>query len=83
MHETLKQLRVNPCVSSHCIIGRGDKLPAISPSDRVVPVRSARTPEAESILYVNYKHPVIHHAPETTAEIQRILCEHLAGMGCN
>jgi hypothetical protein len=79
LHYTLRELRVNPCVVSHCIIGTGSVLPALSPSDRIVPVRSARTSEAESTFYVNLSHNKVPHAPETSAEIQRILCEHLSG----
>jgi hypothetical protein len=81
LHQTLRELRVNPRVVSHCIIGRGETLPALSPSDRVVPVRSAQTPEAASTLYVNYRHSDVHHAPETTAEFRRILWEHLTRLG--
>src|SRR5262249_2481853 len=83
LHATLKQLRVNPCVVSHCIVGKGEKLPAISPSDRIVPVRSAQTKEAVSTLFVNHKHGEVHHAVEASAEFQRILCEHLMSLGRN
>jgi hypothetical protein len=83
LHDTFRELRVNPCVVSHCIVGKGDKLPAISTSDCVVPVRSAQTQEAVSTLYVNQNHNKVHHAPETTAEFQRILCDHLTCLGRN
>jgi pimeloyl-ACP methyl ester carboxylesterase len=81
LHQTLTELRVNPSVVSHCIVGRGNVLPAVSPNDRVVPKRSARTDEAVSTFYVDQNHNVVHHAPETTAEIQRILCEQLGSLG--
>lgn len=83
LHETLRELRVSPCVVSHVLVGKGDKLPAISPSDRIVPVRSAQTKEAASTLFVNQKHGEVHHVPEATKEFQRILCEHLASLGRN
>jgi hypothetical protein len=44
-------------------------------------VRSAQTKEAASTLYVNRNHNMVHHAPETTAEFQRILWEHLTCLG--
>src|SRR5262249_32742074 len=81
LHQALKELHVNPWVVSHCIVGRGEKLPRVSPSDRVVPKRSAQTQEAVSTFYVDHDHTAVHHAPETTAEIQRILCEQLDSLG--
>jgi hypothetical protein len=81
LHQTLAELRVNPCVVSHCIVGRGHVLPAVSPNDRMVPKRSARTDEAVSTFYVDQNHSGVLHVPETSAEVLRILCEQLRSLG--
>ncbi|MFO0877402.1 MAG: hypothetical protein U0840_08505 [Gemmataceae bacterium] len=46
-------------------------------SDGVVPVASARLPEAESELIVSADHYHVHHHPLAILEVRRILLEHL------
>jgi hypothetical protein len=43
----------------------------------VVPVSSAHTPWAVSEITVPASHTRVHHHPQTIAELQRILLQHL------
>jgi pimeloyl-ACP methyl ester carboxylesterase len=67
-------------VPHHSIIGnaKGDTL--LESSDRVVPYVSSHVPSADSELVVPYWHGMVEK-PEVTAEVTRILHEHLDSIG--
>jgi hypothetical protein len=71
------KLRVNPDVRLHTIIGTGRELSDGTPADGVVAVESARHPGTISELHIDTTHTQLTSHPETTAEIVRILSEHL------
>lgn len=83
--EAMQSARSSPRVTYHNIIGVkepssldfGKKNP---PSDGVVLVDSARTPDASSEIEVSSEHSVIHQNAVTILEVRRILTEHLANV---
>lgn len=74
------KLRVNPQVRLHTIIGTGGQLSDGTPADGVVTVASARHPGTVSERKINATHTELTKHPETTAEVVRILQEHLREM---
>lgn len=80
--EVMQSARRSPNVTYHNIIGIrepssldfGKKNP---PSDGVVPVESARTPDASSEIQVLSEHSGIHQNAVAILEVRRILTEHL------
>ena len=71
------KLRVNPEVRLHTIIGTGRELSKHTPADGVVTVQSARHPGTVSELQIDATHTKLTGHPETTAELVRILGEHV------
>lgn len=67
-------------VPHHSIIGNANGKPLLQSSDRVVPYTSSHVATAESELIVPYWHGMAEK-PEVTAEIARILHEHLKSVG--
>jgi pimeloyl-ACP methyl ester carboxylesterase len=71
-----------PCwVSLHSVVGDVRWSVTAGRDDWVVPVSSARTPGAVSEIVVPACHTRLHHHPQTVAEIQRILLQHLDETG--
>jgi pimeloyl-ACP methyl ester carboxylesterase len=73
----MQQLRVNPDVRLHSIIGTGRRLLVAGPADGVVPVESARHPGVRSEIYVPATHTSIQRHRDTIREVERILLTHL------
>lgn len=71
------KLRLNPDVQLHTILGTGRELSHHAPADGVVTVQSARYPGTVSELHIDATHTKLTGHPETTAEIVRILSEHV------
>ena len=71
------KLRVNADVRLHTIIGTGRELKDGTPADGVVAVGSARHPGTVSELHIDTTHTQLTSHPETTAEVVRILSEHV------
>lgn len=74
--ETMRQMRIEPTVKVHNIIGVSHRVSLDGPSDGIVSARSASHPYCESVLLVDSSHAQVHRAQETSAEILRILAEH-------
>jgi hypothetical protein len=76
----INELPRAPGVTYHSIIGVGGhrRLMTEEPTDGVVPFHSAALAGVESELLVDGRHANIHHRPETTIEVRRILLEHTA-----
>lgn len=74
----MREMRVGDGVHLHTILGVAP-LPSLhGPTDGVVPAASARHPGALSETTTYAPHAKVHHAPESTWEVARILSEHLA-----
>lgn len=74
-------LRVNPAVRLHTIIGTGGELGDGTPADGVVTVASARHPGTVSERQIDATHTELTRHPETTLEVVRILQQHLRQIG--
>ncbi|MHB8902286.1 MAG: esterase/lipase family protein [Thermoguttaceae bacterium] len=74
--QALSQMPVRPGVRFHSIIGTGGLSLSGEPGDGVVPVSSAKLEGVCSELFVRAYHTKLHHAPETVAEVARILRQH-------
>ncbi len=73
----MRQMRLNPCVKLHNVIGVSHPLSFDgSPSDGIVSVNSATHPGCLSVLAVNSKHAVVHRTLKTSYEVLRILNQH-------
>jgi pimeloyl-ACP methyl ester carboxylesterase len=73
----MTQLPVNPAVKIHTIAGNGTPFSDGTPADGVVSLESARHPGAASECFVNAGHSDLPDHQDTTAEVVRILREHL------
>jgi pimeloyl-ACP methyl ester carboxylesterase len=70
-----------PCwVTSHAVVGVAHHS-LTGGDDCVVPASSAHTPWAMSEITVPASHTRVHHHPQTVAELQRILLQHLQESG--
>lgn len=72
----MAQLPFASDVRIHSIVGMRQRL-LESPSDGVVPVASARHPNATSEYFINTSHGQLARHAEAVAEVSRILAEHL------
>ena len=79
--QTLRELRVPCWVTTHSIIGNAHQSPIGDGGDCIVPVSSARLPGVVSEVTVPAKHTQVHHHPQTIAELERILIQHLRETG--
>lgn len=79
--QALHDLRVPCWVTMHSIIGNAHQSPIGDGGDCIVPVSSARLPGVVSEITVPAKHTQVHHHPQTFAELQRILLQHLRETG--
>jgi len=79
--QTIRELRVPCWVTTHSIIGNAHQSPIGDGGDCIVPVSSARLPGVVSEITVPAKHTQVHHHPQTIAELQRILIQHLRETG--
>lgn len=79
--QTIYRLPIQPPVHAHSVIGTGKSMCVAGPADGIVPVASARLPDAESEFYVDATHTWIHRRSETVAELARILRLHAAECG--
>jgi hypothetical protein len=75
--EAMRNLPVAPEVQMHTIYGRIPNIINVMPSDRVVPVSSARHPCVQSERKVRAGHAQVHTHPESCQEIRCILHEHI------
>jgi pimeloyl-ACP methyl ester carboxylesterase len=73
--QAMREMRFGCRVRLHNIIGIHNP---IGPSDGVVPVASAWHPDCLSEKTIPALHGRVHRTPDTSAEVLRILCEHLA-----
>jgi pimeloyl-ACP methyl ester carboxylesterase len=78
----IRCLPVDSRVAAHSIIGTKCSLPFQGPGDSVVSLSSATHPCVASQLAVPATHTKVHRHPQTTAEVARILREHLLQMAC-
>jgi len=74
--DAMRQMRINPGVKLHNIIGVSHPLSLDGPSDGVVSVHSASHPGCESVLAVNAPHAKVHRSVKTSSEVLRILTCH-------
>ncbi|MFN0017471.1 MAG: esterase/lipase family protein [Pirellulaceae bacterium] len=74
----MREMRVGDEVQLHTILGVATIPSLRGPTDGVVPVASARHPGVRSESTTHAPHSKVHHAPESTREVARILSEHLA-----
>jgi pimeloyl-ACP methyl ester carboxylesterase len=74
--QAVERLRPACWVTSHAVVGRAHHS-LTGGDDCVVPVSSAHTPWAVSEITVPASHTRVHHHPQTIAELQRILLQHL------
>jgi pimeloyl-ACP methyl ester carboxylesterase len=74
----MREMRVGEGVQLHTILGVAPIHSLLGPTDGVVPAASARHPGVESESTTRAPHAKVHHAPESTREVARILAEHLA-----
>lgn len=79
--QAIERLRPPCWVSVHSVVGDVRWSVTAGRDDWVVPVSSARTPGAVSEIVVPACHTRLHHHPQTVAEIQRILLQHLDETG--
>lgn len=77
--DAMREMRIGERVHLHTIVGVANRPSLNGPSDGVVLVSSARHPGSESESTTRAPHAKVHHAPETTREVARILAEHLSG----
>ncbi|WP_254506718.1 esterase/lipase family protein [Anatilimnocola floriformis] len=71
--DVMRQMRVNPCVKLHNVIGAAVPLSLDGPSDGVVSVRSAKHPGCQSVIAFNAMHSKVHRDLRTSCEVLRIL----------
>jgi pimeloyl-ACP methyl ester carboxylesterase len=76
--DAMREMRIGNGVHLHTIVGVASRPSLHGPSDGVVLVSSARHPGSESESVTRTPHAKVHHAPETTREVARILGEHLS-----
>jgi pimeloyl-ACP methyl ester carboxylesterase len=74
----MRGLVVDPEVRLHTIAGTGWYPPERAKGDLIVPLSSAHHAPADSETWVAATHTNIYYAPETIAEVRRILVEHAA-----
>jgi pimeloyl-ACP methyl ester carboxylesterase len=79
--QSLHGLRMPCWVTAHSIIGNSHQSPVGEGGDCIVPVSSARLPGVVSEVLVPATHTRVHHHPETIAELERILSQHLRETG--
>ncbi len=79
--QSLRGLRVPCWVTTHSIIGNAHHSPVGDGGDCIVPVSSARLPGVVSEVLVPATHTRVHHHPDTIAELERILVQHLRETG--
>ncbi len=79
--QVLDRLRPACWVATHSIIGDAHASLFGGRDDYVVAVESAHSPGARSEICVPAKHTRVHHHPQSLAEIQRILSQHLDEAG--
>ncbi len=72
----LASLRPDPATLFHSIVGVDHQVPLQGEGDGAVPVESARHPGVETEKFVDARHARLHSAPDTVAEIRRILRLH-------
>jgi hypothetical protein len=72
----MQKLPFSPQVHLHSIIGRGKLFPLLQPGDGAVPITSAHLDGAESELFVDAEHTVVHKDPRSVSEVKRILRLH-------
>ena len=77
----LRGLRVPCWVTTHSIIGDAHRSPVDDGGDCIVPVSSARLEGVASEIMVPAMHTRVHHHPQTIAELERILVQHLRETG--
>jgi hypothetical protein len=77
----LHGLRVPCWVTTHSIIGNAHRSPVGEGGDCIVPVSSARLTGVMSEVTVPATHTRVHHHPQSIAELQRILVQHLRETG--
>jgi pimeloyl-ACP methyl ester carboxylesterase len=70
------QMRINPCVMLHNVIGVAMPLSLDGPTDGVVSIRSASHPGCQSVLAFNAAHSKVHREMRTSYEVLRILNLH-------
>lgn len=75
--QALYRLAILECVQAHSILGNGRWSIGYGPSDGIVPVESARYPEAQSERYIQTTHARLNKHVETIDELHRILHEHI------
>jgi hypothetical protein len=68
-------------VTTHSVIGDAHQSPVGDGGDCIVPVSSARLPGVMSEVLVPATHTKVHHHPDTIAELERILVQHLRETG--
>jgi hypothetical protein len=68
-------------VTTHSIIGNAHRSPVGEGGDCIVPVSSARLTGVMSEVTVPATHTRVHHHPQSIAELQRILVQHLRETG--
>jgi pimeloyl-ACP methyl ester carboxylesterase len=78
---SLERLRPACWVTVHSVVGDAHVSLLGGHDDGVVPVESARTAGAVSEITVPACHTRVHHHPQTIAELQRILRQHLVETG--
>jgi pimeloyl-ACP methyl ester carboxylesterase len=74
--DVMQKLPFGNEVHLHSIIGRGRFFPALQPGDGYVPVTSAHLEGAESELFVDAEHTMVHRDPQSVREVKRILLLH-------
>jgi pimeloyl-ACP methyl ester carboxylesterase len=79
--QAIQRMEFSPEVKLHSIIAIRRDTPLGRHGDGVVPVFSARLPQAESECFVISRHGKISQKPATVREVKRILREHLAEAG--
>jgi pimeloyl-ACP methyl ester carboxylesterase len=71
--EAMHNVPIRAGVRLHNILGVSHPVSLDGPSDGVVSVHSASHPACQSVRAIGEKHSNVHRAPETSAEILRIL----------
>jgi pimeloyl-ACP methyl ester carboxylesterase len=71
----MQKMKIRPGVKLHTILGATHPISLDGPSDGVVSVYSASHPGCQSVRALGVRHGMIHRAPETSAEVLRILGE--------
>jgi len=78
--QAVERLRPPCWVTTHAVVGVAHHSLA-GGDDCVVPAASAHTAGAVSEITVSASHTRVHHHPQTIAEVQRILIQHLRECG--